>query len=332
MANQEYRRSLIMLRGLEKGYNGHARLERRVLSATLDFTVGGSRSGEVLAAAMLGPRGGKWTARTMGTLREDGRGQRGLFTSFDPRNLAGLDLNEETALVVSRLADDRVTPVLYGYINGSRPMDWAAIQRALEESYSIPPAQPEAQNQTEATPASGTQNQAETTPIPEPQNQPETTPVPEPQNPTQRTPVPEPQSVSREENAAKPEAVSDPASEGEPKTKPLPAGTRLDLDITKPWPADVESLRILFLTQPPYEPLAVDGYTFVRAAMAEETGIDHCAVGIRAENGEVTGVCYAIPMAYSPEPPAGLEGYHWIGDQNRGWWTTCDDLTEKTSD
>ena len=71
---------------------------------------------------------------------------------------------------------------------------------------------------------------------------------------------------------------------------------------------------------------------FVRAAMAEETGIDHCAVGIRAENGEVTGVCYAIPMVYSPEPPAGLEGYRWIGDQNRGWWTTCDDLTEKSSD
>ena len=68
------------------------------------------------------------------------------------------------------------------------------------------------------------------------------------------------------------------------------------------------------------------------AAMAEETGIDHCAVGIRAENGEVTGVCYAIPMVYSPEPPAGLEGYRWIGDQNRGWWTTCDDLTEKSSD
>lgn len=54
MANQEYRRSLIMLRGLEKGYSGHARLERRVLSGTLDFTVGGSRSGEVLTAAMLG--------------------------------------------------------------------------------------------------------------------------------------------------------------------------------------------------------------------------------------------------------------------------------------
>ena len=117
-----------------------------------------------------------------------------------------------------------------------------------------------------------------------------------------------------------------------PETKPLPAGAQLDLDITKPWPSDVESLRVLFLTQPPYEPLSVDGYVFVRAAMAEETGIDHCAVGIRAENGEVTGVCYAIPMVYSPEPPAGLEGYRWIGDQNRGWWTTCDDLTEKSSD
>ena len=296
MANQEYRRSLIMLRGLEKGYSGHARLERRVLSGTLDFTVGGSRSGEVLTAAMLGPRGDKWTARTMGTLREDGRGQRGLFTSFDPRNLAGLDLNEETALVVSRLADDHVTPVLYGYINGSRPMDWTAIQRALEEAYSLSSAQPEAQNQTESVPA------------------------------------PETQAAPQTEEATEPESVSESTPEDEPETKPLPAGAQLDLDITKPWPSDVESLRVLFLTQPPYESLSVDGYVFVRAAMAEETGIDHCAVGIRAESGEVTGVCYAIPMAYSPEPPAGLEGYRWIGDQNRGWWTTCDDLTEKSSD
>ena len=297
MANQEYRRSLIMLRGLEKGYSGHARLERRVLNGTLDFTVGGSRSGEVLTAAMLGPRGGKWTARTMGTLREDGRGQRGLFTSFDPRNLAGLDLSEETALVVARLADNRVTPVLYGYINGSRPMDWTAIQRALEEAYSLSSAQVE------------------------------------PQAPPESVPDSEEQAVPQQaENAAEPETASEPTPEAEPEAKPLPAGAQLDLDLTKPWPADVESLRVLFLTQPPYESLAVDGYVFVRAAMAEETGIDHCAVGIRAENGEVTGVCYAIPMAYSPEPPAGLEGYQWIGDQNRGWWTTCDDLTEKTSD
>lgn len=296
MANQEYRRSLIMLRGLEKGYSGHARLERRVLSGTLDFTVGGSRTGEVLTAAMLGPRGGKWTARTMGTLREDGRGQRGLFTSFDPRNLSGLDLSEETALVVSRLADDRVTPVLYGYLNGSRPMDWTAIQRALEEAYSLSPAQPEAQSHAESAPA------------------------------------PEAQTAPQAGEANKSEAASEPPPEADPEAKPLPAGARLDLDITRPWPADVESLRVLFLTQPPYESLAVDGYVFVRAAMAEETGVDHCAVGIRAENGRVTGVCYAIPMAYSPEPPAGLEGYHWIGDQNRGWWTTCDDLTEKADD
>ena len=297
MANQEYRRSLIMLRGLEKGYSGHARLERRVLNGTLDFTVGGSRSGEVLTAAMLGPRGGKWTARTMGTLREDGRGQRGLFTSFDPRNLAGLDLSEETALVVARLADNRVTPVLYGYINGSRPMDWTAIQRALEEAYSLSSAQAEPQ----APPASVPDSEAQTVP-------------------------------QQAENAAEPETASEPTPEVAPEARPVPAGAQLDLDLTKPWPADVESLRVLFLTQPPYESLAVDGYVFVRAAMAEETGIDHCAVGIRAENGEVTGVCYAIPMAYSPEPPAGLEGYQWIGDQNRGWWTTCDDLTEKTSD
>lgn len=131
---------------------------------------------------------------------------------------------------------------------------------------------------------------------------------------------PEATAEVRPETAAemKPKATAEVQSE----EALIPAGQYLDLDLTRSWPEDVEDLRILFLTFPRYQPFEMDGYIFVRAGMAEETGIDHCAVGIRAQGGEVTGVVYAIPMPYSPQPPVGLEEAFWVGDGTKGWWVT----------
>jgi hypothetical protein len=70
----------------------------------------------------------------------------------------------------------------------------------------------------------------------------------------------------------------------------------------------------------------MEGYVFIRAKMADETNIDHCAVGVKTENGRISGVCYALPMPYTPEPPAGLEEYMWMGDTQSGWWVTCEDI------
>ncbi|MBQ6715906.1 MAG: hypothetical protein IJN21_05225 [Clostridia bacterium] len=298
MAKNDYRRQLIMLRGLEKGYSGHARLEKRVLTGTMDFMTTASETSDQLEAAFVGVRGGKTVSQTLGSFKDTARGQKALLASFDPRNIAGMDLSEVSAAVVSRVENGRKKPVMYACINGVCALDWDGIQSTLngdppvsKEPVPLPITQPVlAETSSAENDLSGNQ--------PAPENA-------QAQPPTQKS-VPE-----------EPPAPQTP-----------PAISLLDIDPTIPWPEDVESLRLLFMTKPADPPFDMDGYVFIRAKMADETGIDHCAVGIRAENGKVTGVSYAIPMPYTSEPPAGLEDYIWMGDQTHGWWVTTDDLTE----
>ena len=409
MAKNDYRRALIMLRGLEKGYSGHARLEKRVMTGTMDFTVSSPVSGEALAAALVGPRGGKTVAKALGTFKPDGRGQMGLLASFDPRNIAGLDLSEVSAAIIARVSESGVQPLLYGWINGSKTVDWQDIQSAVEKLFSVSPrtdgnsaqVSPEASGESpdvraqqeeeiknsangsnaiplpsesgNSAPLSQSENNTvgnSSNAYPLPSENGNSVPLPQTENGgSNAIPLPSengngsllsqsendtPDNVplqSENENPAdgsevrfspqendhpagdasaesSEENVPSPGMPSENAGTPTRAGQLLNLDMNQKWPDDVESLRILFLTLPPFQPFEMDGFVFVRAGMAEETGIDHCAVGIRAENGRVTGVCYAIPMTYTSEPPAGLEDYVWIGDHTRGWWVTVDDLTE----
>lgn len=289
MAKNDYRRALIMLRGLEKGYSGHARLEKRVLSGSMDFVTGTPEADETLSAAFVGNRGNKTLAQAVGILKNDGRGQRALLAHFDPRNIRGMDLSDITAAVISRLEPNGAQPVLFGYINGAKELDWQKIRAALDEIY-LPKEEP--------------------APVFE-EKTPEQTEI---QKDVFEEPVP---------MALEAETVS---ASNQAESAFTPAGSRLSLDMSKPWPEDIESLRLLFLTLPAYEPFPKEDYVFVKAGMAEETNIDHCAVGVRAENGRVAGVCYAIPMPYTAQPPAGLEGYEWVGNTQSGWWVTCDDV------
>lgn len=336
MAKNDYRRSLLMLRGLEKGYSGHARLERRVLSGTLDFNVTSPAQGETLEAALIGPRGGRLVAKALGQLKSDSRDRRGLLAAFDPRNISGMDLDEVTAAVIARVENNRVRPVLCGWINGSKPINWAEVERILEElfgsQYIKPPEEQPTQPEDITTPSEeiATQPEDTTTPPEEMITQPDEISTQPDENTTQLENVPtQPEedttrlgeeSTQPEEDTTLPDEISTQLEE-----QPIqPAGALLNIDMSRPWHEDIESLRILFLTSPAYSPFEMEGYVFVRAGMAEETGIDHCAVGVRAENGQIVGVCYAIPMPYTASPPAGLENYTWIGDDNRGWWVTCD--------
>lgn len=294
MAKNDYRRQLIMLRGLEKGYGGHARLEKRVLTGSMDFVTTSAQPTDELEASFLGQWGGKMRVQTLGRLRDAQRGQKALLANFDPRNIAGMELDKVQAAVVSRVDNGMKTPVMYGCINGVCSLDWTAIVNALNE---------------EAGPGE--------TPIPENMVEPPAVsyaPVPvsgEAQNYEQTPPVQDPP------------ASLEPAEQTEAKKS---AASFLDVDMTRPWPEDIESLRLLFMTLPRYEPFDMDGYVFIRAKMADETNIDHCAVGVRAENGRITSVCYALPMPYTPEPPAGLEEYMWLGDTKNGWWVTYEDI------
>lgn len=293
MAKNDYRRQLIMLRGLEKGYGGHARLEKRVLTGSMDFVTTAANASDRLEAAFVGVRGGRMQTMALGNLKDAPRGQKALLATFDPRNIAGMDLGEVQAAVISRVEDGRKTPVMYGCINGVCALDWTQIVSALNaESAPAPESPPDIIYAP--VPVSAEVRTAQEAP-----------PVQE-ESPVQEADIPQ-------ETAVQPETKSSAAS-------------FLEVDMTKPWPEDIESLRLLFMTLPRYEPFDMDGYVFIRAKMADETNIDHCAVGVRAESGRITGVCYALPMPYSPEPPAGLEEYRWMGDTQSGWWVTCEDI------
>ena len=110
------------------------------------------------------------------------------------------------------------------------------------------------------------------------------------------------------------------------------AGDQLNLtDPDAPWPASAEPLRSLFFSSEAIVPFREEGYVFIRAPLPEESGYNSCIVGIQAENGVPVSVLYALPSVYSPEPPAGLEGYAWRGDQARGYWFTVETLDEAPS-
>ena len=138
MIRNDYRRALIMLRGLEKGYSGHVRLERRTLRGMLQFSVTTpSQNSGNLHAAVIGQRAGNYIALDLGELGHDGRGQAGLNAAIDPRNVLGADLDECLLLVVSAISENSVNIVLMGYLNGSCEINWSRLRDTITELYGV---------------------------------------------------------------------------------------------------------------------------------------------------------------------------------------------------
>ena len=114
-----------------------------------------------------------------------------------------------------------------------------------------------------------------------------------------------------------------PAAPADFPAPPPTAARQLGLDITTPWPGSAEDLRRLFATQAPAEDAPRDGFTYVRAPMPEGSGYNESLAGLKAEDGRVTGLRYALPGRRAPEPPAGLDGYQWIAaDGENGYWVS----------
>ena len=98
------------------------------------------------------------------------------------------------------------------------------------------------------------------------------------------------------------------------------AARALGLDITRPWPTSAEPLRRLFATQSPAAAAPDAEYVYVSAPMPRGSGFGNSLAGLKAEGGQITGLRYALPARYAPLPPAGLEGYRWLGGGGDGWW------------
>lgn len=89
-----------------------------------------------------------------------------------------------------------------------------------------------------------------------------------------------------------------------------------------PWPGAAEALRALFRSEPALTDAPDGQCVYVEAPMPEGSGFPFVAAGLLALNGAPVAIRYALPAAWSEEPPAGLEDCAWVGDQNAGWWVT----------
>ncbi|MBR1820633.1 MAG: hypothetical protein IJ769_03320 [Clostridia bacterium] len=101
-----------------------------------------------------------------------------------------------------------------------------------------------------------------------------------------------------------------------------------DLNITQPWPRAAEALRRLFATQAPTDAPLPGDYVYAKYSMPVGSGYESCLAGLRVENGQITGIRYALPGRYSAESPAGLEQYAWVStDGSEGYWVLDIDVS-----
>lgn len=532
MYKNDYRRALIMLRGLMPGYSGFARLERRTLMGSIQLTVNGASSASALYAALLGRRNGRWTGLNMGPLGRDSRGQAGLNWSFDPRNLGGMELEQFDLIAILARGNGECTLVMTGWLNGTQQVNWAQVREAACALYvdrkgsanrqpvtelqrrkapreeaskpeqPVTQPEPEFEPQEQPEPESPTELEGQSAPQPELEIQIESQAQPEAERAVQEQaaavvevveeePMKQPEATAQPERAAlqaqgdelscccaqeaparetegaaeapdqiqEEAATESPAMEvagqmdvqaaeapeltccciaqaelpdesepayqpaegaqlcacgraltqddlaGQEALTPLPgdlvvptveleeeadyaevqvsidpltgavtlseassredegvqaaeslasqpadldrpaayeqeeeeqeageedsgeavAGLLLELDLTLSWPANIEPLRELFMSQASFTPFEAPGYVFVRAPLPGDTGMSFCAVGIKCVEGVPRVVCYALPAQFAVEPPPGLEGYVWRGSGRTGWWVTWQD-------
>ena len=166
MMKNDYRRSLIMLRALERGYSGHVRLEHRTLTGSMVFVVTAPSGGTLCAALVRWNSRGEYAAARLGELRRDSRGQATLAYSFDPRCIDGHPLSDYSLIAVTDRVGRRCDMVLAGNLNGSRETDWnqariaacSACAMADEPAFDLPvrpgvrPARPNYDDQATTLP------------------------------------------------------------------------------------------------------------------------------------------------------------------------------------
>ena len=139
MLRNDYRRALIMLRAIERDYAGHARLERRTLIGSLCFTASAPGAAR-LWVALVGRRGSDYYAAPLGEMRRDSRGQYGLIASFDPRDIAGRELEAYQLATIADGANGSCRLALVGNVNGSVEMDWGRVRETVCALWSEPSA------------------------------------------------------------------------------------------------------------------------------------------------------------------------------------------------
>ena len=290
MMRNDYRRALILLRSNASSYSGHVRLERRTLMGSMYFVVQAPEAAENLRAALVGRDRSGYFACALGQFKRDSRGQAVLSYSFDPRNLCGRELEQYQLVAVVR-GDCEI--VLSGNVSGSAELNWAQVRSAVGALCGAEEDAP--QDMEEAAEAAEDACDAPEERLPELEDE-------------------EAEEAEAEEGEAEAEEAAETAI------------AALGVDLSLPWPEEISALRTLYERQCAMKDAPDDGFIYVSAPMPEGCGYAACLAGVRCEAGLPVAVRYALPLAYAPEPPAGLEDAAWIGDNNSGWWVTHIDL------
>ena len=337
MMKNDYRRSLIMLRALERGYSGHVRLEHRTLTGSMVFVVTAPSGGTLCAALVRWNSRGEYAAARLGELRRDSRGQATLAYSFDPRSIDGHPLSDYSLIVVTDRVGRRCDMVLAGNLNGSQETDWnqariaacSACAMADEPAFDLPvrpgvrPARPNYDDQVTTLPDDA---------LVEPGDTPTTLPddvLVESDDTATTLPddipveTPSDESTDGSENAdgsAAPLFTAPDDSSDAVSAASYDGADDTALNPSVVWPGESEALRSYFAGENYSVDAPDDGYLYVEAPMSEESGYDSVRIGVRPENGVPESVAYALPGRFSAEPPEGLEDYEWSGDGERGWW------------
>ena len=174
-----------------------------------------------------------------------------------------------------------------------------------------PPAQPQTPQPVEEQPP--TPPPADAQPQPAAPQSDAVQPQPPTPQPVEEQPPTPPPADARSQPATPPDAKA--------QSPTVTAAKQLGLDITAPWPDFAEPLRRSFATQPAAEDAPADGYVYVRAPMPEASGYRESFAGLKAENGRITAMRYALPGRRAPEPPPGLEACRWFPTHGEaGFW------------
>ena len=312
MVRNDYRRALILLRSNAPDYSGHVRLERRTLMGSMYFMLRTPQDSGTLDAVLVGRGKDSYHACPIGTLRRDARGQATLGYNFNPRDVCGRELEQYQKIIVARRCGGECQIVLFGNLNGFAEMNWEAVRSAVCLSLQGGPARsenpiPEAPSDAPAGEALLPETEAPLAKI----------------EPRAQTPPPE--EIPAYDTSPEPAPAAEvlPAAEETPvlQAQPVPtAAEQLGVSTDLPWPECIESLRMLFKTQPALTDAPDADYTYISAPMPAGSGYSECIVGLRARDGVPYAVCYALRAPYSVQPPAGMEDYTWSGNGNEGWW------------
>lgn len=299
MENNEYRRSLIMLRSLISGYSGHARLEIRTLTGSLNIVASIPANARSIQAVLAGNRRNTYFATPLGTLRRDLRGQWGLSITFDPRSIGGRTLDAYSQLILVN-TDSRCTLVLSGNLSGSCFPDWQRLRDAVCALYA---------------PASPNEGFIPTPSLPSNPNipaQPDTDFPPTPSLPSNPDIPAQPDT----DFLPTPSIPADPPAEENTENLPTPS---LPSEPTPIQPREEEPEPLSWdFTQPAEPAFSRAGWKFTRVPLPAGCTIPYSYIGV-PESSDAADLCIALPGTFSPEPPAGLDDYEY----SDGWWIKC---------